>query len=71
VDDATLTARLSQDIQDPESLESINAEIKKARKASAQGALADMAVFPIIMLVGYLVLLFHFKNKGGYKPIEL
>lgn len=71
VDDAALNARLSQDIQDPERLESINAEIKKVRGGSAQGALADMAFFPIIMLVAYLVLLFHFKNKGGYKPIEL
>jgi MFS family permease len=71
VDDAALTARLSQDIQDPEKLKSINEEISKARGGSAQGALADMAIFPIIMLVAYLILLFHFKNKGGYKPIEL
>ena len=71
VDDVALTARLSQDIQDPEKLKSINEEISKARGGSAQGALADMAIFPVIMLVAYLILLFHFKNKGGYKPIEL
>ena len=26
-----------------------------------------MAVFPTIMLVGYLCLIFYFKSKGGYE----
>ena len=71
VDDGLLATRLSEDIQDQKILESVNGEIKKAKAASAQGALADMTVFPIIMLVSYLVLMFYFKNRGGYKPIEL
>ena len=71
VDDGLLATRLSEDIQDQKVLESVNGEIKKAKAASAQGALADMTVFPIIMLVSYLVLMFYFKNRGGYKPIEL
>jgi MFS family permease len=71
VDEAVLTARLGQDIKDPEKLTAINKEISKARGGSAQGALADMTIFPIIMLFAYLILLFHFKNKGGYKPVEL
>jgi hypothetical protein len=71
VDEGLLAARLSEDIQDQEALDSINGEIKKVKAASAQGALADMTIFPIIMLVCYLVLMFHFKNRGGYKPVEL
>ena len=30
-----------------------------------------MALFPIIMLMGYLGIIFYFKSKGGYKAIEL
>jgi hypothetical protein len=71
VDEALLAARLSDDIKDKEKLDAINGEIKSVKDASAQGALADMATFPIIMLIAYLILLFHFKNQGGYKPVEL
>jgi len=35
------------------------------------GALAYMALFPIIMLAGYLLLILYFKSKGGYKPVVL
>ena len=62
---------LSDDIKDQEKLDAINGEIKSVKDASAQGALADMTTFPIIMLIAYLILMFHFKNKGGYKPVEL
>lgn len=34
-----------------------------------QSALANIAVFPAIMLLGYLILLGYFKTKGGYKPV--
>jgi len=30
-------------------------------------ALRDIVVFPIIMLVSYLLLMLYFKRKGGYK----
>ena len=71
LDEATLAERLNEDIKDPETLKSIKEDISEVRGASAQGALADMAIFPLIMLVAYLLMIFHFKNKGGYKPIEL
>ncbi|MBC8180730.1 MFS transporter [candidate division KSB1 bacterium] len=35
------------------------------------GALAYMAIFPMIMLVGYLLLILYFKSRGGYKPVVL
>ena len=48
------------------------AKAKKAHLAevvegSTQGALADMCIFPIIMLISYIGLGFYFKSRGGYK----
>jgi fucose permease len=34
-------------------------------------ALVTVAIFPTIMLICYLILIFYFKAKGGYKPVEL
>lgn len=42
-----------------------------ARKKSTQGALGSMTIFPIIMLIGYLGLIFYFKSRGGYKPVDI
>jgi MFS family permease len=41
------------------------------KATSTQGALADMAKFPAIMLVCYGILIFWFNSRGGYKPVEL
>lgn len=41
--------------------------INDVKQKSSQGALATMAIFPIIMLLSYLGLIFYFKSKGGYK----
>ena len=38
------------------------AEIATARRQSSQKALANMAVFPMIMLAGYIVLILYFKS---------
>jgi MFS family permease len=42
-------------------------EITSAGTASSQRALKNMATFPAIMLVGYIILLAYFKSRGGYK----
>ncbi len=42
------------------------AHIKDAAESSSQKALANMTLFPVIMLVGYLILLVYFKTRGGY-----
>jgi hypothetical protein len=34
-------------------------------------ALGKMAVFPSIMLAGYVILIFYFRTRGGYKPIDI
>lgn len=41
-------------------------EIADAGAGSAQKALLNMAVFPAIMLVGYIILLVYFRSRGGY-----
>ncbi|MBX9680566.1 MAG: MFS transporter [Gemmataceae bacterium] len=45
--------------------------VKHTRERSTQGALATMTIFPMVMLVGYLILIGYFQSRGGYKPVEL
>ena len=47
------------------------AKIKDVAGKSAQGALLDMAIFPAIMLVAYILMFFYFKSKGGYQAQHL
>jgi MFS family permease len=51
--------------------EEVEKELNDVRGKSKQGALANMVMFPGIMLAGYLILLLYFKAKGGYKPVHL
>lgn len=46
-------------------------ETKEKIKEAKQGALADITIFPIGMLVCYIALFLYFKSKGGYKPVEI
>jgi MFS family permease len=50
--------------EEKEAVEDVSATAKK-------NALMTVAIFPAIMLVCYLILIFYFKAKGGYKPVEL
>jgi len=43
------------------------AEIQGERDKSNQRALADMAFFPLIMLLAYIGLIVYFRARGGYK----
>ena len=61
---------LIKDKTDEEKTE-IKGAIKKEKDSSGQKALADMTIFPVIMLVFYIGLIFHFNAKGGYKPLVL
>ena len=45
----------------------VEEKISKVRTASSQGALANMCIFPAIMLVGYILLGLYFKARGGYQ----
>ncbi len=46
---------------------SVAGHIQDVRNRGKQGALAIMAIFPGIMLLGYLCLIVYFKAKGGYQ----
>ena len=47
------------------------AEVKEEIKVAKQGALANITIFPIIMLICYIALFVYFKGRGGYKTVEL
>ncbi len=47
------------------------AVLAKATTTGQFSALGEMALFPVAMLGGYLVLMLYFKTKGGYKPVQL
>ena len=65
VDDAKLKAAIQQ--APAEKQKEIGDALQSAMSRSNQKALANMALFPGIMLAGYLVLILYFKSKGGYK----
>lgn len=47
------------------------AELEKIQAASKQATFARIAVLPSFMLVCYLAMFFYFRNKGGYRPVEI
>ncbi len=46
-------------------------KIKGSIQSGKQGSLASVAIFPVFMLACYLLLIFYFNRKGGYKPVEI
>lgn len=50
--------------QEKQTVQSIQEDAKK-------GALKTVALFPIIMLVSYCLLIIYFKSRGGYKVMVL
>ena len=51
--------------------EAESAKIGEVAKKARQGALKKVVIFPAFMLLCYLALLFYFKSRGGYKPVDL
>lgn len=51
--------------------EGVNALVEDLKIKGTQMALAKVIIFPVIMLVCYLILIFYFRTKGGYRPIVL
>ncbi|MEL6276994.1 MAG: MFS transporter, partial [Bacteroidota bacterium] len=45
--------------------------IKDIQGGAKKEALSTVAIFPAIMLVCYIILIFYFRSQGGYKPVEL
>ncbi len=53
-------------------LSNVEEDVIKTIDASAkQNALLTVAIFPTIMFFCYLILIFYFKAKGGYKAVDL
>lgn len=69
VSEERLKALLDQ--LEPSKRDEVAAKIQEIRKLSTQKALANMTVFPLIMLVGYIGLWIYFNSRGGYKPVHL
>jgi len=46
-------------------------EINKKVSVAKQGALANITIFPIVMLICYIALFVYFKGRGGYKTVEI
>lgn len=51
--------------------ETFNTALAEAKGGSAQKALANMAIFPAIMLVVFILMMLSFKARGGYRAVEL
>mgnify|MGYP006307616511 CR=1 FL=1 len=45
--------------------------VQRIIDTAKKNALMTVAIFPAIMLLCYLGLIFYFKTKGGYKAVEL
>ncbi len=60
---------------DPNAMGTVTPEeqqlIDAVQEESRKDALQTVAVLPIIMLAFYIGLLFYFRAKGGYRPVDL
>jgi len=45
--------------------------VDKVTAVAKKKALSTVAVFPLIMLICYVVLMIYFRSRGGYKPVEI
>jgi MFS family permease len=48
-----------------------NATVNAIRDEAKKDALRNIVIFPIIMLVSYVLLILYFRSKGGYKAVVL
>ena len=46
-------------------------KVQEEIKIAKQGALANITIFPIVMLICYIALFVYFKGRGGYKTVEI
>jgi hypothetical protein len=45
--------------------------VETARGDAKRAALRDVAILPVGMLICYLILIFYFRARGGYKPQDV
>ncbi len=46
-------------------------KIEQVVKEAKQGALANVTIFPLLMLACYVGMILYFRSRGGYRPVEL
>lgn len=47
------------------------AVVKGIQESAKKSALKTVAIFPVIMFISYVILIFYFRSKGGYKAVDL
>lgn len=45
--------------------------VNTVRDAAKKEALRDIIIFPIVMFIGYVLLIVYFRTRGGYKAVVL
>lgn len=45
--------------------------VRQIQGKAKKGALMTVAIFPVIMLLCYILLILYFRSRGGYKPVEI
>jgi hypothetical protein len=45
--------------------------VADTKEAAKKNALKTVALFPVVMLAGYLLLILYFAARGGYKPVHI
>lgn len=51
--------------------EAEKASIKETQETAKKNALKTVALFPVAMLIAYVLLILYFSMIGGYKPVQL
>ena len=67
VDSDAIDAEVAK-LGEGETADQVKAEVSNIAGNSPKKSLGKIAVFPVIMLIGFVGLFLYFKSKGGYKP---
>lgn len=67
VDNEKLEAMVKEEVEDEATQKSLIKRFDTIEGAANQSALANMTIFPFVMLIAYLGLIVYFKSQGGYK----
>jgi len=65
IDEKALAAKIATLPEDQR--KNVSDAISEVKAGAKQGALANVAYFPAIMLLAYIGLFFYFKSQGGYR----
>jgi len=49
----------------------ISNQLTELKNGATQGALGSMAMFPVMMLLAYVILFLYFRSRGGYQAVDI